>query len=423
MTRARWQTRIRSWSGRVAVLVSAVMVLAACSDDSTKETNPLDPKGDVASRQIGLLEFWMIPAGVIGVLILAATVYVALRFRERPGNENPVQVHGNSALEIGWTIVPALIMVVMAVPTVSLIWDLDASSAELEAKYDKEPLEVIVYGKQWWWEYQYTNLSSLDGELDFQVNTANELHIPANRPVHFTLRSDNVIHSFWVPSLAGKKDVVPGRDNEMWFIAEDDDVDQWFYGQCVEYCGLSHADMRLKVKVHSEADFITWAKEQNQVWSPERAERANELLGKWGCASCHYMGGTNFDADVAMRDGTGANARPGPNLTHLATRTSFAGAKYDLCDDNGENCDVDKLAEWVLHAGDLKPMQCDKPVDQSTERCKGMPNFEKSGMTPEEARAIAEFLLEEDNVEMADAPPPTEATETTTATEQAEDEQ
>ena len=395
MTSRKWPRRLRPMAVRVALLTAAVLMFAACSDGSDKESNPLDPRGDVAERQIGLLEFWMIPAGVIGALILGATVYVALRFRERPGNENPRQVHGNTTLEIGWTVVPALIMAIMAVPTVSLIWDLDASSAELEAKYDKAPLEVTVYGKQWWWEYQYTNLGELDSSIDFDVNTANELHIPADRPVHFRLLSDNVIHSFWVPSLAGKKDVVPGRANEMWFIAEADDIGQWFYGQCVEYCGLSHADMRLKVKVHEESDFLDWAKGQNEVWSAERVARAEELgiTTKWGCVSCHYMGGVDPDADAGIRDGSRANARPGPNLTHLPDRTTFAGAKLDLLNDDG-SFDVDKLTEWIWHAGELKPMQCDKPLTESGERCKGMPNFEKSGMTEEEARDIAEFLLE-----------------------------
>ncbi len=380
MKTLKWRQRATRVFARATLLGASALLLVACGDDSTKEQNPLEPKGDVASRQIGLLKFWMIPAAVIAVGVLSAVVIIAIKYRERPGNENPKQIHGNSALELGWTIVPALIMAIMAVPTVALIWDLDAKP--------KDALEVTVYGKQWWWEYQYTNLDIADPAIDFQVNTANELHIPSGRPVYFTLKSDNVMHSFWVPSLAGKKDVVPGRDNKVWFIADKDDEGKWFYGQCAEYCGLSHADMRLKVYVHSPEDFVEWARHQNEGWSAERVARAAYLgiTDKWGCSSCHFLGGTNEDADKGIADGSGANARPGPNLTHLGDRTSFAGAKYDLT--------AEKLAEWIFHAPELKPAQCDKTLGESATRCKGMPNFEKTGMTKAQATEIAEFLLE-----------------------------
>lgn len=383
MTTRSSPRRLLRGVGRVGVLAVAGVLLAACGDDSTREINPLDPQGTVAKKQIGLLEFWMIPAAIIGVGVLGATVFVALRFRERPGNENPKQIHGNTTLEIGWTIVPALIMAAMAVPTVALIWELDEKPAN--------PLEVTVYGKQWWWEYQYTNLGDLDPTIDFQVNTANELHIPPDQAVYFTLKSNNVIHSFWVPSLAGKKDVVPGRENHMWLIADkEENKGRWYFGQCVEYCGLSHADMRLRVFVHeTNEDFLTWARAQHEPWSEERLARADELgiTSKWGCTSCHYIGGLDEGNDAAIASGTGANTRPGPNLTHLADRVSFAGAKYDL--------DPDKLTEWIWHAPELKPAQCDKSVARSgSETCVGMPNFEKSNMTEDEARAIAAFLME-----------------------------
>lgn len=377
MTMVRW----RRGAGRVALLAGALALLAACSDNSSKEQNPLEPKGDVARRQIDLLEFWMIPAAIIGIGVIAATVILAIKFRERPGNENPKQVHGNSVLEVGWTIVPALIMAAMAVPTVALIWDLDGKP--------DNALEVTVYGKQWWWEYQYTNLDLMDPAIDYQVNTANELHIPSGRPVYFTLKSDNVIHSFWVPSLAGKKDVVPGRDNHMWFEADADDEGKQFYGQCAEYCGLAHADMRIKVFVHSPDDFLAWARAQNEGWSADRVAESDALrisgANTWGCTSCHFFGGVDEAADAAIADGTGANVRQGPNLTHLGSRTTFAGAKYDLT--------VEDLAQWIYDAPGEKPAQCDKSFAESGERCKGMPSFKKSGMTLDEARAIAEFLL------------------------------
>lgn len=388
MTTQRWRRRAYG----VAALAAGTFVFAACADNSEHEQNTLEPHGTVARKQLDLLTPWVIVAAVIGLAVVGATVFFALKYRERPGNENPKQIHGHSGLEITWTIIPAVIMVAMAVPTVSLIWELDKKPADA--------LEVTVYGKQWWWEYQYTNLDTVSADIDYQVNTANELHIPAGRPVYLTLRSTNVIHSFWVPSLAGKKDVTPGRDNHMWLEADPEEAGKVFYGQCAEYCGLSHADMRLRVVVDSPEDFAAWVAGQHEVWSEERVAQAADLgiTTTWGCSSCHYLGGVDpgVDADITDADAkTGENARFGPNLTHLADRSSFAGAKYDLYDENG-NPDVDALTNWIWHAPEKKPAQCNKPASESGTRCVGMPNFEKSGMTQAEAAAIARFLLELD---------------------------
>jgi len=190
---------------------------------------------------------------LVGLGVIFATVYFAVKYRERPGNENPRQVHGNTKLEITWTILPALIMLVMAVFTIDLIWN--------QAGTHKGALNVTVTGKQWWWEFDYTNNAGK------RVFTANELHIPAGRYIDFSLRSDNVIHSFWIPNLNGKKDVMPGHLNTMWVKADDADVGKVYYGQCVEYCGLSHADMRLKVFVDSPADFQKWYQSQLSGWT------------------------------------------------------------------------------------------------------------------------------------------------------------
>jgi cytochrome c oxidase subunit 2 len=374
---------IRTVRARAVLLAAgATVLLAACGDDASKEQNALDPDGKVAQRQLDLFLpfFWI--AVAIGVGVIGTTILAAIRYRHRPGNENPKQVHGNTTLEIGWTIVPAVIMAAMAVPTVATLWDLDKKPAD-------DPLEVTVYGKQWWWEYQYTNLDIVDPAIDYEVNTANELHVPAGRPVYFTLRSTNVAHSFWVPSLAGKKDVIPSRDNHVWFEADPDDAGKVFYGQCVEYCGLSHADMRLKVFVDSPGDFAAWARRQREPWDAQRLARAEELgiTTDWGCTSCHYIGGLDETADAAIADGTGANTRPGPNLTHLGERTTFAGAIYDL--------DVEQLTEWIWHAPDRKPNQCDEPLFDTDCRV-GMPSFEKTGMTREQAEEIARFLLEQE---------------------------
>ncbi len=381
MTTPRWRQRALGCAGRCGAFAVVTLVLTACGDDSTKEQNALEPHGKVAQRQLDLFLpfFWI--AAAIGIGVIGVTIFAAIRYRARPGNENPKQVHGNTTLEISWTIVPAVVMAIMAVPTVATLWDLD--------KKPDDPLEVTVYGKQWWWEYQYTNLDTVDPSIDYEVNTANELHIPAGRPVYFTLRSTNVNHSFWVPSLAGKKDVVPSRDNHVWFEADDDDAGSVYYGQCVEYCGLSHADMRLKVFVDSPEDFAAWARKQREPWDAARLARAEELgiTTTWGCSTCHFIGGFDEAADAAIADGSGADSRPGPNLTHLADRSTFAGAIYDL--------DLENLTDWIWHAPDQKPNQCDKPLFDPDCRV-GMPNFEKTGMTRDQAEEIARFLLEQE---------------------------
>ena len=186
---------------------------------------------------------------------MVATVVLAIKFRYRPGkNENPKQIHGNTKLEIGWTIVPALILAVIAVPTVSTIFDLAKDPGP-------SALQVTVEGKQWWWQFSYP---------DQKVVTADELVIPAGRPVkvHLTAcdgtgdaKTCNVIHSFWVPELNGKKDVVPGHDN--WTTIEADKPGTYL-GQCAEYCGLSHANMRFRVIAKTKEDFAQWVSEQQQ---------------------------------------------------------------------------------------------------------------------------------------------------------------
>ena len=188
---------------------------------------------------------------VIGIVIIIATIFIALKYRYREGvNDNPKQIHGNTPLEIGWTIVPALLLAVIVVPTVSTIFDLaDSPTADV--------LQVTVIGKQWWWQFEYT---------DAKVVTADELVIPTGRKVHLKLKAcednvGNVIHSFWVPELSGTRDVVPGRTNELTLEADNPGT---YLGQCKEYCGLSHADMRFRVIAMTPSDCQEWVSGQQQ---------------------------------------------------------------------------------------------------------------------------------------------------------------
>jgi len=330
-----------------AVLLTA-LVLAGCGAQGNNQ-NSLEPKGPNSRKILDLFTpfFWV--AVVIGIGVVGATIYVAVKFRERPGEErNPKQVHGNTALEVGWTIVPALILAVMAVPTVALVFD-------LAEKPDAEALRVNVTAKQWWWEFEYP---------DTGVVTANELRIPAGRPVELSLTSPDtgVIHSFWVPSLNGKKDVVPGRTTSLKLEADEPGT---YLGQCAEYCGVSHANMRIRVIAQTEAGFGQWVADQQQALSGDAVAFAEQLNSTWGCSQCHAFDGVE-----------GATARIGPNLTRVGDRSTFAGGIFETS--------LENLTNWVYDAPGQKPAG---PLQG------WMPSFKDAGMTREQAAEIARFLL------------------------------
>jgi cytochrome c oxidase subunit 2 len=358
------------------------LLLAACSAEDNGQ-NSLKPEGPQADKidRLFIPVFWV--SVVIGVLVLGAVVVFALRFRYRSGkNENPKQIHGSTPLEIGWTIVPALILAVVAVPTVITIFDLN-----------KEPtgdvVNVTAVGKQWWWEFKYP-------EQD--VVTANELVIPAGRPVRVNLTACdeslpnkcNVIHSFWVPELNGKRDVVPGRKT---FTTIEADKPGTYLGQCAEYCGLSHANMRFRVIAKEPSEFDRWIGDQQrgptvpfQIGAgaqTQPAGPAQELMStKFQCTNCHSVG----DSKVSSY---------GPNLTHLASRTTFASGYYELT--------RGRLVDWVHNAPGLIPMQskaCREPGEPAAGKCVGMPSFSRDTpagqptMTQQEAEQIADYLLQ-----------------------------
>ena len=358
----------------------ALVVLAGCSQAQDNRQNSLDPHGADAEKVNSLFTPVLIVAIAVAVFITLATIYVAIRFRYRPGkNENPKQTHGNSRLEITWTIIPALLLAVIAVPTVGTIFDLAEPPAE-------DALQVTVIGKQWWWEFQYN---------DAKVFTANELHIPVGRDIAIKLKACdstgcNVIHSFWVPELSGTKDVVPGRTNTM--VISADDVGTYL-GQCKEYCGLSHANMRFRVVAQTPSDFNDWLISQQQgpvnplttVDADGKSvvvdEPAPQLIQKFQCTNCHI-----FD------DASTPNY--GPNLTHLASRKTFASGYFELTHAN--------LVSWLLDAPGMIPMEsqdCRDPVGDGI--CVGMPSFTENTpkglpvMTRDEANTLADWLLEQ----------------------------
>ena len=335
---------------------AAVVALASCgSAASHNGQDTLHPEGPAAHKILNLMTpfFWI--AVVIGIGVLVMTIFVALRFRERPGEDrNPVQTHGNVVLEVSWTIIPFLILAVMAVPTVATIFNL--------AKVPKGPnvIHVDVAARQWFWQYEYTDKGT-------GFYTANEMHIPVNRPVVLSLTSNNVIHSFWVPELAGKKDVVPGHPNTLTIEASKAGT---YTGQCAEYCGLSHANMRLRVVAESEADYDAWVSQQQTPLAPAKVDQfTKQISAKWGCLSCHSVTNRASGNDEVT-------ATIGPNLAHVGDREAFAGDIYQMT--------LDNLTKWVYDAPGQKPAG---PL-------KGwMPDFSKAGMTMSQAQDIAKYLL------------------------------
>jgi len=354
--------RSRGRRPALAAVAAVVLVLAGCSEVKNNGQNSLEPKSSQAQKIYDLFVPILIIAIVIGIAIIVATVYLALRFRYRPGkNENPKQIHGNTKLEIGWTILPALLLAIVAVPTVATIFDLAQNPGP-------SALQVTVEGKQWWWQFSYP---------EAKVVTADEMVIPTGRDVFVhltacdgtgTAKTCNVIHSFWVPELSGKRDVIPGQQNTLTLSAEKPGT---YLGQCAEYCGLSHANMRFRVIAKSPADFQQWLTEQQQgpvnpLYESDGSTPAGptqELIAKtFQCTNC---------------------------------RTTFASGTYPLNHTN--------LVNWVKNAPSMIPMSsqdCRLPPSPSN-ICVGMPSFTENTpkgepvMTQAQAEDIATFLLEQ----------------------------
>ncbi len=292
-----------------------ILLATACASDAPMDTfKPAGPNARTIDNLITPV-FWV--AGVVFVAVEGLVLFFVIRYRHRDNSPEPVQIHGNSRLEVGWTLVPAAILVAVAIPTIATIFDL--------AREPANAINVTVTARQWWWEYNYTDLG---------VVTANELHMPVDRPLEITLIGDDVIHSFWVPSLAGKTDVVPGRENHM--NMKGDKVGTYL-GQCTEFCGLSHANMRLKAFVQTPADFQAWVDDQRRAAAtPPPGDAADGLavFNAKGCGGCHAIQGVS----------AGASA---PSLTHLASRTTFAGALFNLTPEN--------LRTWLENPPAVKP--------------------------------------------------------------------
>jgi len=356
---ARGSRRTPRRAPRVALFATVALVLAACSGDQSA----LDPAGPFAQRPQDLIVWVFGIAVVVFFLVQGLILYTSFRYRRREGDDSmPEQVHGNTKLEIVWTLIPAMILAAIAVPTVQLIF-------EQMDEPDVDYLTVEVIGHRWWFEYYYP---------DYDIYTANEMAIPVGMPVRLEMTATDlarspdlgVIHSFWIPRLAGKQDLVPGHTTYLNLQADEPGR---YLGQCAEYCGLSHVNMRARVEAMEMTDFEAWvAAQQTTAATPATGTleaRGRELFGDLGarqaCASCHQV----WEGDAPR------GPAQGPDLTHLMSREEFAGAIHDLTPEN--------LRAWLADPNAMKPMQ-------NAVNGIGMPNL---NLTDDELDALTAYLL------------------------------
>ena len=396
-------------AGAVALTVALAVFLAACGQQSYPESI-FHQRTDV-NRDVDYLFKILIYAGTaVFIFVEGILVWTLIKFRKRPGQPEPVHVHGNTTLEIAWTVIPLVILILIAIPTIKTIF-------KTQAVARSDALQVEVIGHQWWWEFRYPQ---------YQVVTANELYLPVGRTVNFTMTSKDVIHSFWIPALSGKRDVIPNHTNYLWFAPDSSGSNAW-NGACAEFCGTSHANMKFRTFTVSVADFESWAKHQAEAAvgtaapaapsappaaAPGSAAAASTATAAAAAAKtapttpppavvasqtapaaapvvqAGYVSfprdqmppntvpqtplpaGLNFD-DSLLDKGDPANGAKlvisnggclachaikgnpmmigniGPNLTHIATRTTIAAGLFPN--------DPRHLARWVKNAREMKP--------------------------------------------------------------------
>ena len=322
--------------------------LLASALGSVQNLSIFDPASPPAESIRKLAVLVLAITAFIFVVVEGILFYSIFRFRNvaRPGDgattddrattgsgaAEPPQVYGSKPIEIAWTAAPALIVFVLVLVTARTLWEVNVPPPQ--PREGDNTLFVTVVGRQWWWEYTYDHYSGR--ELGF--TTANELHVPdsadgVRRRVYLTLRSADVCHSFWVPRLAGKTDVIPGRINSMWFQP---DMPGLYLGQCAEYCGTQHANMLIRVIAESPGDFEGWLEHERKPATTDAQVRAGRsaFLAQ-SCVNCHRVRGTAAQGSYA------------PDLTHLMSRQTLASG---IIPNTPEN-----LGRWVADPQPIKP--------------------------------------------------------------------
>jgi len=295
------------------------------STDNVVVSNIFDPKSTPAwaVHELSLLVL-LISAGIF-IVVAGLTTYTIIRFRQPKDDDGrePPQIYGSNQIELAWTVIPILIVLILFLVSARTIYEVEGK------KPPENALHVTVVGHQWWWEIKYPDLGFV---------TANEVHVPVSdpgepRPTFLRLESADVVHSFWIPRLAGKTDVVPNRVNHMWIEPL---ATGTYLGQCAEYCGTQHAHMLLRVIVHPKNEFEAWVKAQQEPPAVDpTAQVGRELFQSTACINCHTIGDTV------------ASGTFGPDLSHLMSRETIgAGAAVN---------DPENLYTWVRDPNMIKP--------------------------------------------------------------------
>ncbi len=308
----------------VVALVS-LRSMAAAKFEPALQPSIFIPESTPAHSIHSLSLFVLAVCGGIFVVVAGLIIYASIRFRRRQSDDarEPAQVYGSNPVEVAWTTVPLLIVVVLALTTARVVQEIQNAPRPAAA------VDVTVVGHQWWWEIRYPKLG---------IVTANELHVPVSSaqkrtPTFMELRSADVAHSFWVPRLAGKTDLIPNKVNEMWIEPSRTGL---FVGQCAEYCGTEHAKMLLRVYVHTQEDFDKWVADQQAAPKVTPEVAAGRLIfEKTACVNCHEITGTI------------GNGRFGPNLTHLMSRDTLAAGALANSPEN--------VRAWINKPDQFKP--------------------------------------------------------------------
>ena len=384
--------------------VAALTLLSSCAKDAPQDT--WQPKGENARKIDDLQRLPFYLAGGVLVIVTAAVIYCVFKFRDR-GQGIPKQTHGKPALEIALTVLPAIILVIIGIPTVTTLLDL--------AKTSDTQCIINVTGQQWWWEYDYPVQDGCGGVTE-PIVTSGEIVFPADTKVLLRISSRDVIHSFWIPALNGKRDAVPGRVHTLRMEADQPGI---YAGQCTEFCGLSHAYMRMDAVALDAASFETWKANQLEAYqAPEAGSMADEGESAYAanCASCHQVNGL-ADADgnpIISRPDQRVYSGAAPNLTNLMTRTRFAGASFDLLTDECKRrlhdaspsefsaiylegvtpqcLNTVELREWIRNAPAKKPMYANpEQLGPTDGKYRGMPNL---GLAEDQLDLLVAYLTE-----------------------------
>ena len=303
----------------------AAFGLGGCSGPFPQST--LDPASGFSADLADLYGTIFGWAVFVFVVVEALLIYTVIKYRARPGQQGePKQVHGHTALEIAWTLAPVVILIFIAVPTIETIFKVDGTP-------EAGALEIEVIGHQWWWEFKYP---------EYGIVTATELHLPVGRPVAFTMTSAYVIHSFWLPRLGGKRDVIQGRTTRLALTPDSVGV---YMGQCAEYCGSSHANMRTLAFVDTQEDFDAWV--QQQLTNPPPVAELEGLVQRGAAVFTSIREPANHSCLVCHRVEGITYGAIGPNLTHVGSRTTIAGGILPNT--------ADGLRRWLSNPPGEKP--------------------------------------------------------------------